>query len=184
MNKWKWGMRMEKGLLVGSLVAVCLIASGCNGQHILSSNTTKAKQVQSSDAGIKTGTVDVQDIKIKILDAHYIKEDTYDGQQQPQLAVNYEVTNHSNKDISADTAWSQIFQGEQVVDKSIRQLDVASLPALSQFDSVRKNMSKKVGVGQTMKAAVTYNIVDVDSPVILQATDEGKSIGSKTIMLH
>lgn len=175
---------MEKKLLTGVVAAVCLFAAGCDGQHSILNGTSKAKQVEAQDAGLKANTIDVKDVKIKILDSHYLKEGTYNGQRQPQLVVNYEVTNHSGEAIAADTAWSQVFQGEQVIDKSLRQLEETSLPALSQYDSVRQNMAVKVGDGQTLKGAVAYNIEDVDSPVILQATDQGKKLGSKTIMLR
>lgn len=123
----------------------------------------------------------IRDLKIKIDDAKVIAagEQGNEYGDKPVLAIWYDTTNLTDKEISPSTAWIAVFNAYQDNNKNQEnKLNVAALPDQQFLDSQMQNIKKN----GTAKNAIAYTLSDDHTPVTLKATKgvDGEALGQKT----
>ena len=163
---------MKKMLLV--LIGV-LFLMGCSSEETNeSSSNSDTKEVvkeAKEEKGVyfKDGEAKLEDLKIKITETKVIQpgEKGNEYGEKPVFAIWYDTTNLSDKEIHPIMAWSVVFEAVQDNNpNAVNTLEVAGLPD-DQFLDTQMEIIKKDG---TVPNAVAYELDDLETPVILTAT--------------
>lgn len=182
---------MKKALLL-TLVLTLFIITGCGNQKEptktdTSNNVTSTKNVEKetkNDIYFKDNEAKLNDLKIKINETKVIQvgEPGNKYGKKPVLAIWYETTNLSDKDINPISAWLAVFKAVQDNNpNAVNKLKVGGLPDEQFLDSQLQTI-KKDG---TVKNAIAYELDDLVTPVTLSATQgiDGHKLGEQTYNL-
>lgn len=148
-------------------------------------STTEADTQASTDsstASFTGDTVVTADFTIDILEYKVIQPGEAGNQygEKPVLAIWYNTTNTSGKDIDPTTAWTYTMTAIQDNNPDmVNELNVGLHPDESLLDSQMASIKE----GGTVKNAVAYELTDLETPVELKATNGlfGEDLGSKII---
>lgn len=169
-------MKKLIGLLTLTMV---LVLAGCgkdsakeetpkeDTQTPVSSDKTNAGK--SKDVYFKDNEAKLVDLKINITETKVIQagEKGNEYGEKPVLAIWYNTTNLSEKDIDPTTAWISVFTVIQDNNpNAINELSVTSSPDDRFLDSQLETI-KKDG---TVENSVAYELDDIETPVTLVAT--------------
>lgn len=178
-------------VLLGTLLMVGMMF-GC-GSTAKQSPESKSVKVEGNNSSSKTatnysffnGVATLEDIKIEITKEKVIpvgKKGNEYG-EKPVLAFWYKVTNITGKEIDPSTAWIAVFAAFQDTDANqVNQLDVGMLPDDKYLDSQSENIKK----GKTAESAISYELDDLKTPVILKAFKGvgGEKLGEQTYKIR
>ena len=139
---------------------------------------TVAKEVESQDVYFKDNEAKLEDLKINITEMEVIQpgEAGNEYSDKPILAIWYNTTNLSDKDIDPSTAWIAVFTAIQDNNpNAINELNVGGLPD-ERFLDTQLETIKKDG---TVENAIAYELDDLETPVTLVANQGvgGKELG-------
>lgn len=182
---------MKKTLLLTFLLTLFII-TGCSNQKEptktdTSNNVKTTENVEKetkNELYFKDNEAKLNDLKIKITETKVIQvgESGNKYGKKPVLAIWYETTNLSDKDIHPISAWLGVFKAVQDNNpNAVNKLEVGMLPDEQFLDSQLETI-KKDG---TVKNAIAYELDDLVTPVTLIATqgiDENK-LGEQTYNL-
>ncbi|MBU3106202.1 DUF5067 domain-containing protein [Clostridium gasigenes] len=182
---------MKKALLL-TFVLTLFILTGCGNQKeptkTDTSNNVKTtgnvEKETKNEQYFKDNEAKLNDLKIKITETKVIQMGELGNEygKKPILAIWYETTNLSDKDINPITAWSVVFKAVQDNNpNAVNKLEVGMLPD-AQFRDSQLEIIKKDG---TVKNAVAYELDDLVTPVTLIATQgiAGHKLGEQTYNL-
>ncbi|MEK4091748.1 DUF5067 domain-containing protein [Viridibacillus sp. FSL H8-0110] len=171
---------MKKKWLLAPMAAVLLLAA-CgedsakeetpkdNVQTAVSSDkTVTGKAKKNNEVYFKDNEAKLVDLKIYITKTKVIPvgEKGNEYGDKPVIAIWYNTTNLSDKDIDPTTAWSVVFTAIQDNNpNSINQIEVGSLPD-DRFLDTQLETIKKNG---TVENAIAYELDDLKTPVTLVA---------------
>ena len=183
-------MKTKSLALTGLTVLLASTLVGCSNTNSSSKkdsdNNTKTVQVAKKDKYyFKDNKLVIHDLNIQITQTKIIQlgETGNEYGEKPVIAFWYKVTNKTNKEIDAMTAWIAVFKAVQDNNSNtVNELEVASLPD-DRFLDTQSQTIKKNG---TVENAVAYTLSDATTPVKLTATKGigGKKLGSMTYKLH
>lgn len=182
---------MKKLVLIGATVLSSIALAACGSSNTAtskSSQTSKSSAVKvskpkSQEYRFSNNVAEIRDVKIEITSQKVIPagEGTNSG-DKPLLAFWYKVTNKTNKEIDPTSAWIAIFEAYQDTSKTQEnKLEVGSLPDEKYLKTQTENIKKNA----TAENAVSYELDDTSTPVILKAHQgiDGKKIGEQTYEL-
>ncbi len=157
---------MKKGLvLVISLL--CLSLVGCGDKS--SSNGTETAKGNVSDYSFKDNIVVMEDLTLEITDYKVIQPGAAGNEygDKPVIAFWYNVTNTSEKEFDAITAWLVSFDNPiQDNDPNlINTLEPAALPDYNFLDS----QTETIKPNGTVECACAYYLDDMTTPVLLKS---------------
>ena len=133
-----------------------------------------------TDGVIKTSDYTIKITNSKVIPAGQEGNKYGDG---PVLAIWYDTTNTSGKEISPMMAWIPIAKAVQDNDPNmVNEIHVGMLPDSSFTDSQMADIKE----GGTVANAVAYELSDTTTPVVITFTDGllGKEIGTITFNLN
>ncbi|MGX7202199.1 DUF5067 domain-containing protein [Enterococcus plantarum] len=180
---------MKKLLSLGvlTLCSITLVACGGNSK---STDTKKNEMTSTSpqktdDVSFKDDTLKIEMATLKLLSTEVLPADENLLREKPQLAITYEVTNNSEELISAATVWIACMGLTQESKDTINKLTVGMTPQDEKFAEYTEHQLDDIKPGGTVKAIISYDLDDTETPVILKATQgmAGKELGQKTINL-
>ena len=122
----------------------------------------------NDDIYFKDNVAKIEDLMIEITETKVIQpgDEGNEYGEKPVLAIWYETTNFTDKDIDPITAWIAVFTAIQDNDPNmINELNVGSLPDESHLDT-QMNTIKKNG---TLENSIAYELDDLETPVTLVA---------------
>ena len=179
---------MKKALLL-TFVLTLFIITGCGNQNETTKTDTSnnAKTIENveketkNELYFKDNEAKLNDLKIKITETKVIQvgEPGNKYGKKPVLAIWYETTNLSAKDINPTSAWIAVFKAVQDNNpNAVNKLEVGMLPDEKFLDSQLETI-KKDG---TVKNAIAYELDDLITPVTLIATQgiDGHKLGEQT----
>ncbi|WP_233589720.1 DUF5067 domain-containing protein [Exiguobacterium sp. SH0S7] len=134
------------------------------------------------DVYFKDGEAILNDLKIQITETKVIPpgEPGNEYSDKAVLAIWYDTTNLTGKDITPMSAWIVVFEAIQDNDpNAVNTLEVGMLPDEQFLDSQLETI-KQDG---TVSNAVAYELDDLETPVTLVATQGigGDELGEQTI---
>lgn len=140
-------------------------------EEVATTSEKEVEQEKSNDEDLyfKDNEAKLVDLKINITETKVIPVGEVGNEygEKPVLAIWYDTTNLSDKDIDPMTAWIAVFSAIQDNDpNAINELNVGALPDESFLDSQMESI-KKDG---TVKNAIAYELDDLETPVTLVAT--------------
>lgn len=178
---------MKKTLLLTFLLTLCII-TGCGNQNKstktdTSNNVKTVENVEKetkNELYFKDNEAKLNDLKIKITETKVIEVGKPGNKygKKPVLAIWYETTNLSDKDINPTSAWFVVFEAVQDNNpNAVNKLKVGGLPDEQFLDSQLETI-KKDG---TVKNAIAYELDDLVTPVKLIATQgiDGHKLGEQ-----
>lgn len=138
-------------------------------------------EASNSEYSFKDNKIVVKDYTIEITDYKVIQPGDEGNKygKQPVIAFWYKTTNTSGKEITPDTAWIYIIDAVQDNDPNlVNKLNVGMHPDEKLVD----NQLSKIKQGGTVENAMSYELTDTETPVVLTAKDSmaGDEIGSQT----
>ncbi|OMC90116.1 DUF5067 domain-containing protein [Viridibacillus arenosi] len=141
-----------------------------NAQTAVSSDKTDTEKAKKNndDVYFKDNEAKLVDLKINITKTKVIPvgEKGNEYGDKPVIAIWYNTTNLSDKDIDPTTAWSVVFTAIQDNNpNSINKIEVGSLPD-DRFLDTQLETIKKNG---TVENAIAYELDDLKTPVTLVA---------------
>ncbi|GGC83327.1 DUF5067 domain-containing protein [Enterococcus wangshanyuanii] len=179
---------MKKILGFGILTLCGLTLVACSGND----DTTKKSSADSSTSQkkeastyFKDDTLKIDMATVKILSTEVLPADSTLYREKPQLALTYEVTNDSKEPLSASTVWIACMELTQEGENTINRLNVGMTPQDERFAEYTEHQSDDIKPGGTVKAIISYDLDDTETPVMLKATQgmAGKELGEKKIEL-
>lgn len=183
-------MKTKSLALTGLTVILASTLVGCSNTNSSSEkdsdNNTKTVQVAKKDKYyFKDSKLVIHDLNIQITQTKIIQpgETGNEYGEKPVIVFWYKVTNKTNKEIDAMTAWIAVFKAVQDNNSNtVNELEVVSLPD-DRFLDTQSQTIKKNG---TVENAVAYTLSDTTTPVKLTATKGvgGKNLGSMTYKLQ
>lgn len=170
-------------LSLTATLAACSSDSSSNDKSS-SSAKTESKKAESTEY-FKDGVVKTKELQIKITQTKVIPVGQAGNEYgtKPVLAIWYDTTNLTDKELDPTTAWMTTFEAYQDTDANqVNKLDVGMLPD-QQFLDTQTEQIKKDG---TASNAVSYELDSDTVPVVLKAQDGllGKKLGEQTINLQ
>lgn len=157
---------MKRRFLLVTLMAVLVLAlTGC-GQ----SGESKSVKSEKNSAYFKNNVCETKDMKIEITDMKVIQPGATGNEygEKPIIAFWYKVTNKSGEEIDPTSAWIDTFRAFQDTDANqVNELDVGLAPDESYLDT----QSEVIKKGGTAENAMSYELDDSETPVILKASD-------------
>lgn len=186
-------MKTKSLVLSGLTILLASTLTGCSSSNDSSSKkskdentkTVKVAKKKTDKYYFKNNKLVIHDIDIKITKTKVIPVGEVGNEfgDKPIIAFWYKVTNKTDKEIDANTAWIAVFEAVQDNDKNtVNELDVAALPDEKYIDSQTQTIKKN----GTVENAVAYELDDTTTPVQLTATKgvDGKKIGTMTFKLQ
>lgn len=182
-------MKTKSLALTGLTVLLASTLVGCSSGNESSSKSDTAdktvKVKKKASTYFKDNKLVNKDYDIDITQTKVIQvgETGNEYGEKPVIAFWYKVTNKTNKEIDAMTAWIAVFKAVQDNNSNtVNELEVASLPD-DRFLDTQSQTIKKNG---TVEDAVAYTLSDTTTPVKLTAENivTGKSLGSMTYKLN
>lgn len=160
-------------------------ANGKDDQKTETAEKVTTEAPNKNNTALKNDTAVLNDIDVKILDAKFLPKGTYEYQENDQLAITYEVTNKTDKEIDPISGYLATFEAYQEDKNSNRKLEVGMLPSTKEYDFARDNQLDIIKKGGTVKNAIAYDLEDTTTPVELVATKGigGEKLGNKIIKL-
>lgn len=139
-----------------------------------------AENTQKVESSFKDNVIVTKDYTIEITDWRIIQpgEEGNEYSSDPVIAFWYTTTNTSGKDINPTMAWIGVIEAVQDNDPNkVNKLNVGSLPDSNYLDS----QLASIKAGGSVENAVSYTLTDLETPVVLTATDGmfGKNLGSQ-----
>ena len=175
---------MRKKFLVLLLAGMFLVGCSTKQEEKKTSDSTKTEEkkeeTKKNTIGFDGKVVEINDLKIEIIDYKIIKvgEKGNEYGPKPIIAFWYNTTNKSDKEIDPTSAWMAVFTVIQDNNKNMEnELKVAGHPDNSLLDTQLAKIKK----GGTVKNAVAYELSDETTGVTLKATQgvDGKDLGKK-----
>ncbi|MEI5995452.1 DUF5067 domain-containing protein [Candidatus Enterococcus mansonii] len=143
-------------------------------------NSKKQRTVYFKNDTLKINTATLKLLSIEVLPANksLLRE-------KPQLAIIYEVKNHSKKKLSAQTVWMSSIELTQESENKRTKLLVGLIPQDDKFAPFTSQKADNIKTNSTAKAVITYDLDDTTTPIKLTATQgmTGKKLGEKIINL-
>ncbi|WP_214780608.1 DUF5067 domain-containing protein [Exiguobacterium sp. s22] len=190
---------MAKTIGLWGIPLLLLLATGCGATEETVSTTedttsgsetvtetTETEETENeateSDVYFKDGEAKLIDLKIQITETKVIPpgEPGNEYGDKAVLAIWYDTTNLTGKDIDPTGAWMIVFEAIQDNDpNAVNTLEVGMLPDEQFLDSQLETI-KQDG---TVSNAVAYELDDLETPVTLVATQgiAGDKLGEQTI---
>lgn len=185
---------MAKTIGLWSIPILLLLATGCGATEETVSTTetvtetTEDATEETEDAPVerdvyfKDGEAKLNDLMIQITETKVILpgEPGNEYGDKAVLAIWYDTTNLTGKDINPISAWMVVFEVIQDNDpNAVNTLEVGMLPDEQFLDSQLETI-KQDG---TVSNAVAYELDDLETPVTLVATQGigGDELGEQTI---
>lgn len=190
---------MAKTIGLWGIPLLLLLATGCGATEETVSTTedttsgsetvtetTETEETENeaaeSDVYFKDGEAKLIDLKIQITETKVIPpgEPGNEYGDKAVLAIWYDTTNLTGKDIDPTGAWMIVFEAIQDNDpNAVNTLEVGMLPDEQFLDSQLETI-KQDG---TVSNAVAYELDDLETPVTLVATQGigGDELGEQTI---
>lgn len=168
---------MELKKLIGLLMlSIVLALAGCGEDSakedikipVSSDKTNTEKPKESKDVYFKDNEAKLEDLKINITETKVIQvgEKGNEYGEKPVLAIWYETTNLSDKDINPSSAWIAVFTAIQDNNpNAINELEIGPSPD-DRFLDTQLESIKKDG---TVEDAIAYELDDLETPVTLVA---------------
>ncbi|ALM56688.1 DUF5067 domain-containing protein [Staphylococcus equorum] len=158
------------------LMAGFFVLSACGNSEDSKDSEMKASEPKKEkpeedkkDKSLEDKTAKLDDVNVEILNAEYLPKGTYEYQESPQLAVEYEVKNKSDKEITPLTGWFAAFEATQDGEDTVRKLDVGMTPNTDKYQSYVDTQSDNIKKDGTAKGAVALDLKDTETPVVLTA---------------
>lgn len=149
-----------------------------------SSSSPESPQASSESVSMfKDNVLTTEDYKLEITKYKVIApgEKGNDYGKKPVIAFWYKVTNISGKELEPDDAWISTFKAIQDNDpNSVNELNIGILPD----DKFLDTQTHKIKKGGTVENAVSYELSDTKTPVLLKASDDEKDIGEQSFKLN
>lgn len=182
-NKFKKKRSILKiiGIVFAVLIVIVIIGSIAGGGSEQTSERTavgtSTAQVGIStteepvieEAGLQSGmTIDFDSYKITITDYRVIQpgEKGNEYGERPVIAFWYDTTNISSKDLNPMSAWIIGISAIQDNDPNkVNELSVGMLPDDTYLDDQMATIKE----GGTLASAMSYELTDEETPVLLQA---------------
>lgn len=180
-------MKKLVSLGVLTLCSFALVACGGNttatGDKETGTSSTSEKKID--EVYFKDDTLKIDMATLKILSTEVLPADKNLLREKPQLAIIYEVTNDSKELISASTVWIACMTLTQEAEETINKLTVGMTPQDDKFAQYTEHQLDDIKPSSTVKAIISYDLEDTQTPVILKATQgmSGKKLGEKSINL-
>ncbi len=190
---------MAKTIGLWGIPLLLLLATGCGAteetvsttEDTTSGSETVTETIETeeteneaaeSDVYFKDGEAKLIDLKIQITETKVIPpgEPGNEYGDKAVLAIWYDTTNLTGKDIDPTSAWMIVFEAIQDNDpNAVNTLEVGMLPDEQFLDSQLETI-KQDG---TVSNAVAYELDDLETPVTLVATQgiDGDELGEQTI---
>lgn len=190
---------MAKTIGLWGIPLLLLLATGCGAteetvsttEDTTSGSETVTETIETeeteneaaeSDVYFKDGEAKLIDLKIQITETKVIPpgEPGNEYGDKAVLAIWYDTTNLTGKDIDPTSAWMIVFEAIQDNDpNAVNTLEVGMLPDEQFIDSQLETI-KQDG---TVSNAVAYELDDLETPVTLVATQgiAGDKLGEQTI---
>ena len=190
---------MAKTIGLWGIPLLLLLATGCGAteetvsttEDTTSGSETVTETIETeeteheaaeSDVYFKDGEAKLIDLKIQITETKVIPpgEPGNEYGDKAVLAIWYDTTNLTGKDIDPTSAWMIVFEAIQDNDpNAVNTLEVGMLPDEQFLDSQLETI-KQDG---TVSNAVAYELDDLETPVTLVATQgiTGDKLGEQTI---
>lgn len=173
-----------------TLATLTLVACGQkeNSSKKVESNQAESVSVPKEDTAkpsFKNDTLKIEMATLKILSTEVLPADASAYRDKPQLVFTYEVTNNSKDLIQASTVWIACFEATQEAKDTINNLNVGMTPQDEKFNEFKEHEGDDIKTDGTVKAVIAYDLEDLDTPVILKASQGfgGAELGEKKIML-
>lgn len=175
--------KVKKVIVLILVLAVSFSLVACGGAKSKSEKPEKGevkKGKVATEAYFKDNVAETKECKIEITDVKIIQPGEAGNEygEKPVIAFWYKVTNKTDEELDPLSAWAYTFTAYQDNDPDrVNELDAGMLPddrfRDTQFEDIKKN--------GTVECAVSYELDDLETPVLLKATSEigGKEIGSK-----
>lgn len=190
---------MAKTIGLWGIPLLLLLATGCGAteetvsttEDTTSGSETVTETIETeeteneaaeSDVYFKDGEAKLIDLKIQITETKVIPPGEPGNKygDKAVLAIWYDTTNLTGKDIDPTSAWMIVFEAIQDNDpNAVNTLEVGMLPDEQFLDSQLETI-KQDG---TVSNAVAYELDDLETPVTLVATQgiTGDKLGEQTI---
>lgn len=176
-------VKAKKILVLMLVLAVSFSLVACGGAKSKSENPEKGevkKGKVATEAYFKDNVAETNKCKIEITDVKIIQPGEAGNEygEKPVIVFWYKATNKTDEELDAYSAWIYIFTAYQ--DNSsdrVNELNEGGYFDERFLDTSLENIKKN----GTVENAVSYQLDDLETPVLLQATSEidGKEIGSK-----
>lgn len=145
------------------------------------SESTEAEATDKVEPKFENNVIVTDDYTMEILDYKVIQpgEEGNKYGSKPVIAFWYNTTNTSGNEIDPNSAWIFIMTAVQDNDPNmVNELSVGMLPD----DSFTDSQMNKIKAGGTVENAVSYELTDTETPVVLTAKNGmlGGDIGSQT----
>jgi hypothetical protein len=182
---------MKKKLIFSAALVLSLGLAGCGEEKAkdepqkedvqtpVSADAEKSKSDEKDgDVYFKDNEAKLVDIKVNITETKVIPvgEKGNEYGDKPVLAIWYNTTNLSGKEIDPISAWMVVFTAIQDNNpNSINELEVGALPD----DRFLDTQLEKIKQDGTVENAVAYELDDLETPVTLVANQGigGKELG-------
>lgn len=169
---------MKKLVTLGAAGLVALTLAGCgNKDNTKNANETKTEKAAPA-YGFKNNIINMDDVKVKITKIQIVKPDDTDGKSR--LVIYYDITNKTGKDVSPLTFTALINAYQDTDPNQENQLKVG--PSLEKDQALTEKQGEKIKKGKTAQGAITFDLDNTNTPVVLEATTgAGHKIGKEKI---
>lgn len=169
---------MKKNIALVLVLTVSLTLFACGDDKPEKGEVKKGKV--AAGEYFKNDVLETKKLKIEITDVKVIQpgETGNEYSDKPIIAFWYKATNKTDEEIDPSGAWIYNFAAYQDNDTDrVNELNVGALPD-DKFLDTQTEIIKK---GGTVESAVSYELDDLETPVLLKAISEisGDKIGSK-----
>lgn len=182
---------MKKAIGMLMVLILCFGVLGCGGEESSTqtetdkaNTTTAAAKETRKEYYFKNNVAVLEDVKFEITDYKVIKPGQAGNEygDKPVIAFWYKVTNTGGGSIDPTTSWMTAFTAIQDNNpNAVNKLEVGMLPD----DQYMNSQLEEIKPGGTVENAVSYELDDTTTPVILKATNGiiGEEIGEQTYKL-
>lgn len=176
----------KRTLIIGAGILVTLGLAGCGSSANNSSESStdiKSTVVSSSQSqyGYKDDELKLHDLTLKITKIELVKPGSQDYNNKWRLAVYYDLTNNTDKDINPLTAASLMSAVQDTNGSQVDNLEVGV--NLMKNKDLTDKQSDQIKKGCTAPGCIVYDLTNNTDKVTLNFENNGTKCGSKTIDL-
>lgn len=176
----------KKVITIGavSLIAFGLAGCGTNSRTDNNTNSSKTAAVSSSSQskyGFKDDILTLRDLTLKITKIELVKPGSQDFNNKWRLAVYFDLTNNTDKDINPLTALSLMSAVQDTNGSQVDNLEVGI--NLNNNQELTDKQSDQIKKGCTAPGCIVYDLTNDTDKVTLNFENNGTKYGSKIIDL-
>lgn len=176
----------KKVITIGAVSLIALGLAGCDSNSDTTHNTDASKSTVVSSSseskyGFKDDTLTLRDLTLKITKIELVKPGSQDYNNKWRLAVYFDLTNNTDKDINPLTALSVMSAVQDTNGSQVDNLKV-SVNLMKNKDLTDKQ-SDQIKKGCTAPGCIVYDLTNNTDKVTLNFENNGTKCGSKTIDL-